>query len=224
MNTSSSHETPFIRLGVTGGVGSGKSYVCDRLKQLGVFILSLDALAREAVMPGTTACARIIEQFGSTVLMADGALDRPKLRAMITTDAEKKKRLEEIVHPEVFDRMREAFVSAKQRGERVIAVEAPLLFETGMASFFDYVLMVTADRQTRVRRIMDRDGVTRDQAEALMAIQLPEDAKIRRSDVVVTNNGRPEETRAQVDAFFKTLMGCVGKAAETGGTAKKYLT
>jgi len=199
-------EKPPIRLGITGGVGAGKSVACDYLAQLGVTVVSTDQLAKNAVMPGMPAFDKIVHYFGGDILSADGSLNRKKLRRLITEDKEKKKMLEQFVHPEVFAGMAEAYQAAQKRRDPLIVVEVPLLFETGMASLFDYILTVTVNPDVRVKRIMERDHFTKEEALALMGIQMPEEEKIRQSDFVIENNGSLENARMRMGAIYKQLM------------------
>ncbi len=199
-------EKPLVRLGITGGAGSGKSVVCNYLARKGLTVVSTDQLAKNAVMPGMPAFDKIVHYFGKAVLSEDGALNRKKLRQIITEDEEKKKMLEQFVHPEVFTQMAEAYAAAQERHEMLIAVEVPLLFETGMEALFDYILTVTLDTDVRIQRLMDRDHVTREEAMALMGIQMPEAEKIHRSDFIIENTGSLEDTRMRTDAFYQELM------------------
>lgn len=200
------------RLGVTGGAGSGKSAVCDVLAGKGLAVVSSDELARRAVLAGSPALARITDYFGTGVLKPDGSLDRKRLRLLIINDPEKRRALEQFVHPEIFRLMAEACKAARERLEPAIVVEVPLLFEQGMASAFDYVLTVSADPEIRIRRLMHRDGTTREEAEALINIQLPEAVKIEKADFVIYNNGTPEQTRHLVEAFYHDFMDRVKKS------------
>ncbi|MFW6053098.1 MAG: dephospho-CoA kinase [Desulfosalsimonas sp.] len=197
-------ESPLV-LGVTGGVGSGKSLVLGRLRELGAAVQSADQLARRAVEPGTHAYNQIIKYFGDRVLALDGLIDRAELRRIIIKDDNARKALESFVHPEVLRQMTEYIKEAGKQGARVAAVEVPLLFETGMQSFFDCVFMVTADRETRIRRIMERDGATQDEAEALMKTQMPEDVKSRFADFVIENNGDIPELLAEVERIYRRV-------------------
>ncbi|MCK5784039.1 MAG: dephospho-CoA kinase, partial [Desulfobacterales bacterium] len=121
-----------VKLGITGGVGSGKSFVCNYLKEKGLAVVSADALSRNAVLPGTPAYNNIVDYFGSDILSDDRTLNRKKLRDLITQDKKKKEMLEQFVHPEVFLQMDRAIEKSRKRHDPVIAVEVPLLFETGM--------------------------------------------------------------------------------------------
>ncbi len=200
-----------VKLGITGGVGSGKSFVCNHLKSKGLTVVSTDELARNAVMPGTSAYVKIVDYFGKDILQYDNTLNRSKLRDIITQDKEKKETLEHIVHPEVFLQMDLEFKKSVKRNDPVIAVEVPLLFETGMDAFFDYVLTISVDPDVRVARVMSRDNITQKEALALMQIQMPEEEKIKRSDFVINNNGTAAATQNLIDGFYEEFMNKVKK-------------
>lgn len=197
---------PLYRLGVTGGIGSGKSVICDGLRDCGLTVISTDHLARQAVAPGMPAFEKIVRHFGQSVVSGDGDLDRKALRRRITDDPESRAALESIVHPEVFAGLSSAYASARKRGESVVAVEVPLLFETGIAPWFDCVLTVTAAPEVRIRRVMARDRVSRQEAAALLSTQMPEDEKRTRSDFVIENNGTLEDARNKAASFYKELL------------------
>ena len=143
-----------VKLGITGGVGSGKSFVCNHLKLKALTVVSTDELARNAVLPGKPAYKKIVDYFGKDILLDDNTLNRSKLRDIITQDKEKKETLEQFVHPEVFLQMDLEFKKSVKRNDTAIAVEVPLLFETGMDAFFDYVLTISVDPDVRVARVM----------------------------------------------------------------------
>ena len=195
-----------VKLGITGGVGSGKSFVCNYLKEKGLAVVSADELSRNAVLPGTPAYNNIVDYFGSDILSDDRTLNRKKLRDLITQDKKKKEMLEQFVHPEVFLQMDRAIEKSKKRHDPVIAVEVPLLFETGMDVFFDYVLTISVNMDVRVLRVMARDQMTQKQARALMNIQMPEEEKVKKSDFVIDNNGSLKETQTLIDRFYENLI------------------
>jgi len=195
-----------VKLGITGGVGSGKSFVCNYLKENGMTVVSADELARNAVLPGTSAYKKIVDYFGKDILSDDGTLNRKKLRGIITQDKKKKEILEQFVHPEVFLQMDLEFERSKKKHDPAIAVEVPLLFETGMVDFFDYVLTISANSDVRVARVMARDQITQKEAMALMEIQMPEEEKIKKSDFVIDNNGAVKETQILIDRFYKKFI------------------
>lgn len=200
-----------VKLGITGGVGSGKSFVCNYLKEKGLTVVSADELARNAVLPGTAAYKGIVDYFGKDILLDDSTLDRSKLRDKITQDKNKKEMLEQLVHPEVFVQMDLEYQKSVKRQDLVIAVEVPLLFETGIEVFFDYVLTVSVDTDVRVARVMARDQITQKDAEALMKIQMPEEEKIQKSDFVIDNNGTVNATQNLVDCFYEKFMNKIKK-------------
>ncbi len=195
-----------VKLGITGGVGSGKSFVCAYLKEKGLNVVSADELSRNAVLPGTQAYKKIVDYFGKEILLDDDTLDRSTLRNIITQDKNKKETLEQIVHPEVFFQMDLEFKKSEKRHDPAIAVEVPLLFETGLDAFFDYVLTVSVDPDIRVARVMARDKISQKEAKALMKIQMPEEEKIKKSDFVIDNNGAENATRSLIDRFYEKFM------------------
>jgi dephospho-CoA kinase len=200
-----------VKLGITGGVGSGKSLVCSYLKEKGLTVVSADELSRNAVLPGTAAYKGIVDYFGNDILLDDNTLNRSKLRDIITKDKNKKEVLEQFVHPEVFVQMDLEYQKSVKRHDSVIAVEVPLLFETGIEVFFDYTLTVSVKPDVRVARVMARDKVTQKEAEALMKIQMPEEEKIKKSDFVIDNNGPVSTTQNLIDRFYEKFMNKIEK-------------
>jgi dephospho-CoA kinase len=201
-----------FKVGVTGGAGSGKSSVCNRLQELGIKIISSDALAREAVAPGSTAHKKILNYFGEKVVLSDGKLNRQMLRRIIVNDGAARRSLEQFIHPEISKLMHRKIAQAEQNGDRVVAVEVPLLFELGMEKQFDLVVVVSADPNLRVKRLMDRDKVSREDAEELLNVQMPDREKEKRGGVVVSNNGSTEQLINSVDRLYEKFL----KNAEKG--------
>ncbi len=195
-----------LRLGITGGAGSGKSVVCRRLGRHGVGVIMADELARRAVMPGMPAYDEIVEYFGDAILAADGTIDRGRLRYIIVRDKAKKQALESFIHPEVFRLMKADEAALRQKGAAIVAIEVPLLFETGMEDYFDFILTVYLNRETQIQRLMARDQISRADAEALLRIQWPEKEKKKRSDFVIDNSGTLSQAEAAVDGLYKDLM------------------
>lgn len=202
-----------VKLGVTGGIGSGKSEACRRLAALGVPVIGADDLARIAVMPGKPAYKKLVSIYGKDILLPGGDLDRMKLRKMMADDPDVKKRLEQIIHPEVFVEMDRWLTTQKNEGKRLIAMEVPLLFEAGLESFFDYILVVTLDDKSRIKRIAARDNVSESDAEAICRLQMPESQKIAMADFVIKNNGSLSELHAKVDELYERLSGIIGSSS-----------
>ncbi len=194
-----------VRLGVTGGAGSGKSAVCKRLGSLGAGLIMADELARRAVEPGMPAYRKIVEYFGKGVLDCEGRINRAGLRKIILEDSSKKSALEGFVHPEVSRLMEEEFEDLKNKGAVIVAVEVPLLFESGMEDYFDCILTVSAETEVRIARLMQRDGVSREDAAALISMQMPEERKREKSDFVIDNSGSLDKTLESVDSLYKDL-------------------
>ncbi len=191
-----------LKVAVTGSAGSGKSSVCKRLQQLGLKVISSDILARAAVRPKTAAYRQIVEHFGKKAVKSDGTLDREMLRHLIVTDDSNRKILEQFVHPQIINLICSHMTAAEKEGVPIIAVEVPLLFELALEKRFDVVLLVVAERAVKIERLMQRDHISRDDAEALLNIQMPDKEKLKNSDFVIYNNGSPEQTIKDVDIFF----------------------
>jgi dephospho-CoA kinase len=188
-----------LRIGLTGGIGSGKSTVSGLLAARGAVIVDADRIAREVVEPGTPGLATVVEAFGDAVLAPDGWLDRPALAAIVFADPEARRRLDAIVHPLVRARGRELEAAAPPGS--VVVHDVPLLVETGQASSFDLVLVVLADVETRVARLVQR-GLTAEDARARIAVQATDEQRRAIGDVVLDNSGTEEELAAQVDRFW----------------------
>jgi len=194
-----------LKVAVTGGAGSGKTSVCNRLKELGVKVISADEMAREAVAPGSEALTKIVRYFGDTVLLSDGTLNRKTLRRMIIDDGEARFALERFLHHEIIELIHKNVVSAEKEGCRMVVIEVPLLFELDMKERFDWVVVVSADKELRVKRLMERDQTSRDAAEDLINVQMPDEDKIGRADYVVRNEDSIEKLVDSVDVLFKNL-------------------
>ena len=188
-----------LRIGLTGGIGSGKSTVARLLAERGAHLVDADVLAREVVEPGTPGLAAVVDAFGEGVLTADGALDRPALAAVVFGDAEARARLDGIVHPLVRRRAVELIAALPE--DAVVVQDIPLLVETGQAGSFDLVLVVEAAQDVRVARLVGR-GLPESDARARIAAQATDEQRRAVADVVLDNIGTPEELAAQVDRFW----------------------
>ena len=195
-----------LKVAVTGGAGSGKTTVCNRLKELGVKVISSDALAKEAVAQGSLAHEKIVNYFGKKVLLSDGNLNRQELRSIIINDDVARLALERFIHPEISRLMHLRIAQAKQDGDPVLLVEVPLLFELGMAEQFDVVIVVSADHELRVKRLMDRDNVSRDEAEDLINVQMPQAEKVERAEFVLANDRSKDQLIRSVDLLFNNFF------------------
>jgi dephospho-CoA kinase len=188
-----------LRIGLTGGIGSGKSTVAALLAARGAVVVDADRIAREVVEPGTPGLASVVEAFGQRILSADGSLDRAALAGIVFADPEARARLDALVHPLV--RQRTAELVAAASADAVVVNDVPLLVETGQASSYDVVLVVQADPEIRVARLVQR-GLAEQDARARLASQATDEQRRAVADVVLDNSGTPEELAAQVDRFW----------------------
>jgi dephospho-CoA kinase len=179
-----------LRIGLTGGIGAGKSTVSATFGECGGIIVDGDVIAREVVEPGTEGLARLVEAFGDDILLPDGALNRPALAAKAFVDDEKRAMLNGIVHPLVARRREEILSSVS--GDTVVVEDIPLLVETGLAPLFPLVVVVTADEETRVERLIKR-GMDEADARARIKAQAPEDQRRAIADVLLDNSGSQGE-------------------------------
>ncbi len=190
---------------VTGNAGSGKSTVCRFLREKGLTVIDLDALSREAVAPDNPSLVEIGRLFGKKVLNADGSLNRPFLRDIIIGNPDLRKKLESILHPVIINLMNIRVENAFQRGERIVVVEAPLLFEAGMETLFDLIVVITSNPDKRISRLALRDGVSLEKASALISIQMPDDTKAAMAGYVVSNSGGYDELLEEADRLYNYL-------------------
>jgi dephospho-CoA kinase len=188
-------------LGLTGGIGSGKSMVAQMFAQLGAVVIDADQLAREVVEPGQPALQEIAATFGPDVLLPDGRLNRPKLAGVIFSDPAERAKLDAITHPRIRALLDEQ-VTARRSGPGVLIVDIPLLYENERTDSVERVIVVWVDPQTQLRRIRERDGLSAQAANQRIAAQMPLDAKRARADHVIDNSGSREDTQRQVEAIY----------------------
>lgn len=193
-------------VGVTGGIATGKSAVVEQFRQLGAAVISADELAREIVRPGEEALAQLVARFGQDILQADGTLDRKALAEIIFADPAARQDLNQITHPAIARLAAARIASLQRQGEALVIYEAPLLFEAGAESRVDRVLVVTAPAEVQRRRLMARDGLDDQAAQARITAQMPLADKVRRADFVVENAGSIDELATQVRELYGRLL------------------
>ncbi len=192
-----------VRVGLTGGVASGKSTVSAILDELGAVVIDADVLAREVVAKGTPGLERVVAEFGAELLTPDGELDRPAMGRLVLADEDARRRLEAIVHPLVFERIVE-LEGATGPGD-VVVHDIPLLAESGRADTFDAVIVVDADPERQIDRMATDRGWSREDAEARMLAQASREDRLAIATHVVENNGSLEDLRARVEEVFEQI-------------------
>ncbi|WP_077798728.1 dephospho-CoA kinase [Streptomyces sp. JHA26] len=205
-----------LTVGLTGGIGAGKSEVSRLLVECGAVLIDADRIAREVVAPGTPGLAAVVEAFGEDVLAGDGGLDRPRLGSIVFADPEKLAALNAIVHPLVGARSRELEQSAPE--DAVVVHDVPLLTENGLAPLYDVVIVVDADPATQLDRLVRLRGMTEQDARARMAAQATRGQRREIADIVVDNDVPLEELRHRVEEVWAELTRRA-HAKRTGGPA-----
>jgi dephospho-CoA kinase len=199
-----------LRIALTGGIATGKSHVRAELERHGIPTIDSDLLARRAVEPGAPALAAIVERFGSEVLDRAGRLDRRALGAVVFADEDARRDLEAIVHPAVRAALDDWFASLDPSDHAVAVAVIPLLYETRGADEFDAVITTACDPTVQLRRVMERDGLSRVEAQQRLDAQLPTEERVRRADYVITTDGSYEDTNRQVREVVAELGGGSG--------------
>ena len=197
-----------LRIGLTGGIGSGKSTAAARLAELGATVIDHDLLARQAVAPGSDGLALVAAAFGADVVGRDGTLDRPALGAIVFADPEARTRLNAIVHPIVRRLADDAEAAVRTDDPGAVVVhEIPLLVETGQTADFDLVLVVHASEEVRVERLMRERGLSRVQALARIRAQATDEDRLAAATVVLAGGSTVHDLRRQVDTFWRDRIG-----------------
>lgn len=198
-----------LRIGLTGGIASGKSTVAELFAALGVPVIDTDLLAREVVEPGQPALAAVAAAFGPGLLAPGGRLDRAKLRARIFADPEARARLEAILHPRI---RRATLAAASAAGGAYQLIVVPLLFESGFDALVDRVLVIDCPEPLQRQRLAARDGETPDSIERILAAQLPREQRLAGADDVLANDAGLDALRAAVTALHHRYLELAGKA------------
>ena len=193
-------------IGLTGGIGSGKSTAARRFVELGANVYHADEISRQALEPGTVCYQQVIDAFGDGIRTIDGLINRKALAAIVFADETKRARLNDIIHPYVIDQLfSRAERDLANQGNAIAVFEVPLLFESGLDAKMDRTVVVSSDEESRIRRVVARDGVSREQALARIHAQMPEEQKCLRADYILLNNGSLDDLIRQVDALYRTL-------------------
>lgn len=206
-----------LKVGLTGGIASGKTAVATAFAGLGATIIDTDAIAREVVSPGTATLEAIREAFGASMITKSGRLDRKRMRRLVFSDVAARRQLEQIVHPairartlELLDRTEAAYV----------LVAVPLLVETGFGELVDRVLVVDCPEEMQIERLMHRDGVSADEARAVLAAQVDRKTRIASADDIIDNSGSLADLNAQVAALHERYLGIAANCPDEQGRAE----
>jgi dephospho-CoA kinase len=196
-----------LKVAITGGAGSGKSVICAEFEKLGVRTISLDKIAREVVQPQTRCRLQIVDYFGKTILKADNSIDRRRLREFIIADPDARIILQKITHPAILQNMKKRMKALETAfPEEIVVVEVPLLFECGLQDLFDATIVVSAPAHQRIDRLMRRDRVSDESAEALVNMQDCTEPKEKRADFAIENNAGLEDLSMQVFNIHRTFL------------------
>lgn len=207
-------------IGLTGGIGSGKSTVTDYLIAKGFHVLDADKISREIVMPGSEMLIHLTSIFGEDILLEDGNLNRKKLGNIIFADADKKKILDELMHTEILEIIHDSILQLREENRhsagngidemkaaqnKVIFIDAPLLFETGLDKSVSKIWVIDVDDETRIKRIMERDGLNKEEILKRISTQMSRSEKNRRADILLDNTGDRETLYQQIDQLLQKI-------------------
>ena len=190
-------------VGITGGIGSGKSAVTDYLETKGITVVDADKVARVVVEPGTSGLAAIAEHFGHDILLPDGTLNRAALRKIVFDNPDERKVLEGITHPRIREEIARQLSEA---GSPYVVLASPLLLESEQSSFADYVVVVDVPESVQLSRTMTRDNNSEQLVKSIMAVQLDRETRLARADTSISNEGTLEELHSRVDTLHADLL------------------
>jgi dephospho-CoA kinase len=199
-----------LRIGLTGGIASGKSAASDCFASLGVPVIDTDLISRELVQPGTQGLQEVIENFGESVIDKSGKLDRSRLRAIVFASDDKRQLLEDILHPAIRNRVEELVAEITQAPYVIIVI--PLLFETRYPIPVDRVLLVDVNEDLQLERLIQRDNLNREQARAMLRAQTTRQQRLKNTDDIIRNNGSIEELHAQLRTLHHDYLVMAEKA------------
>lgn len=194
-----------IRVGLTGGIGSGKSTVARMLQRLGAVIIDADAISRELVEPGEPALHALVDEFGAEIIAPDGSLRRGKLAELAFSSPDGTQRLNAVMHPLIAAESRRRIDRAAQEGVHVVVYDMPLLLETGQRDLVDLVVVVDVPVETQVRRAVEFRGLDEADVRRRIEVQATRDERLAAADVVIDNSESVDQTQAQVDALWRRL-------------------
>ena len=196
-----------LHVALTGNIGTGKSKAAEVFAELGAHIIDADVIARHVLSPGEQAYARVLQAFGEEIRNPDSSIDRRRMASIVFSDARKLRLLNDIVHPEVGNEIMRRIFELEERSARgIVMVDAALTIETGHHGLYDRVIIVTCDPALQLARIVDRGGITADEARLRMESQMPTAEKLRFADYTIDTSGTLKQTRTQIEAIYRDLL------------------
>ncbi|MFZ9227127.1 MAG: dephospho-CoA kinase [Candidatus Nanopelagicales bacterium] len=192
-----------MKVGLTGGIGAGKSTVADMFSKLGAVVIRSDELARQVIEPNTPGFQKVLSRFGNQILQENGSIDRQKLAQIVFNDQNSLKDLEEIIHPLVRNKTNELIESQTQ--ETIVVNEVPLLLEKKMEKMFDFLVVVISSEKNRINRLQKR-GISEPEAKKRMSLQVSDEARKSSADFLITNDGNIEQLEADVAKVWQALL------------------
>ncbi|MGE5676528.1 MAG: dephospho-CoA kinase [Pseudomonadota bacterium] len=196
----------YMVIGLTGGIASGKSTVSAKLKELGAAVIDADIVAREVVSKGEIAYNKIVQSFGEGILLPSGQINRKKLGSVVFADKEKLALLNSITHPEITSRIQERVRELKAAGEKVIVVDAAILIEMGLYKYVDSVWVVAVDRETQIKRLIERDRFDYKEAENRINSQFTNEMRRKYANVIIDNGKSVEEVGKRLEELWNNII------------------
>lgn len=193
-----------LRVGLTGGIASGKSHVSRVFAEMGCIVYDSDQIARDLVAPETAGLKMLVEEFGREILAADGSLDRARLGSLVFSDELKRQRLNQLLHPLIIAEQ-DRLISTVQDPDSIVIIDAALIIETGSYKRFDVTIVVYCDREEQLLRLMKRNGYSRKEAEARINSQMTTEEKLKYADYAIDTSGSFEQTRALTKEVYLQL-------------------
>jgi dephospho-CoA kinase len=198
---------PFLKVALTGGIACGKSVVGEYLRKKGCYLHQADAVAHRLMAPGKKAWKAIVHHFGPAILNPDGTINRRKLGEIVFTSPKEREFLNQLIHPLVLKKKEETLRRLERSGRSGIFIsEAALTIEAGFVSFFDKIIVVYCPEEMQIERLMSRSGLSREEAEKRVRAQLPVEEKLKYADYVIDTSGTIEETLAQTEKVYQSLL------------------
>ncbi len=194
-----------MRVGVTGGIATGKNLVTKYFKELGCYTIDADEVYHKLIYPGKPLWRKLVEEFGSTIIHPQGMIDRKRLGDIVFNDKSALEKLNTITHKEILEEI-EKEAKEKEKEYKIIVINASLLIEAGAQNLVDKIIIVWTDEKTQIERLMKRDNISYEEAKKKIKSQIPLSEKVKYGDYIIDNNGTPKETKKQVEKIYKELI------------------